>query len=82
MVLVAISTLPGMPALPTLLIALLAAASYFYGRRALKRKAQKTEHAVEEKDQDPYQVYDVEALDVELGAALAGACRRDAGSIG
>jgi flagellar biosynthesis protein FlhA len=70
-VFVGIAMFPGMPTLPPLVIALLAGASYFYGRRAAKQTAQDATPDDDEKERDPYEVYDVEALDVELGAALA-----------
>jgi flagellar biosynthesis protein FlhA len=70
-VLVGIALLPGMPVLPPLLIALLVAVTYFYGRRASRAAAQPSASAAEKPEQDPYEVYDVEALDVELGAVLA-----------
>jgi flagellar biosynthesis protein FlhA len=70
-VLVGIAMLPGMPILPPLLIALLMAAIYISVRRAVKKPVQETASAEQQGDNDPYEVYDIEALDVELGAALA-----------
>jgi flagellar biosynthesis protein FlhA len=70
-VLVGVAMLPGMPVLPPLLVSALVAISYFYGRRALAKPAQDSAPAAESADQDPYSVYDTEALDVELGAALS-----------
>lgn len=80
-VMVGVAMLPGMPVLPPLLIAALAALSYIYGRRgstrhktgeALNRRAAENglPQAADEQDKDPYAVYDIEALDIELGAAL------------
>src|SRR5213075_66365 len=50
--LVGIAMLPGMPVLPPLLIALLVAISYFYGRRAVKAAAQESAPATDNADED------------------------------
>ena len=79
-VLVGVSMLPGMPALPPLLISALVAVAWFYGRRTLS-KPDASATAVKETDQDPYAVYDIEALDVEIGAALAKAVGGEQGQL-
>lgn len=71
--LIGIATMPGMPVTPPLLIGFFAGLSYFYSRRARLRRAAgsaTTEPKIEQEN-DPYAVYDVEALEVEFGAVLA-----------
>jgi flagellar biosynthesis protein FlhA len=72
-VLLGIAVLPGMPVMPPLLIALFAGIAYHYSRRAQKQRGQAdaAEQTPADKTSDPYAVYDVEALQVELGSALA-----------
>jgi flagellar biosynthesis protein FlhA len=70
--LLGIAALPGMPVLPPLLIAGLTGLAYFYGRRAKQSDAARASKPKDEqRSADPYAVYDVEALEVELGSALA-----------
>jgi flagellar biosynthesis protein FlhA len=72
-VLVGVALLPGMPVMPPLVIAGLAALSYIYGRRASighNTDAAKAKASAALQDEDPYAVYEIEALDIELGAAL------------
>jgi len=71
-VLIAVAALPGMPALPPLLITVLVAMAYFYSRRRSGRPDKEEPSQPQEKrgEPDPYGVYDVPALEVELGAAL------------
>jgi flagellar biosynthesis protein FlhA len=72
--LLGITFLPGMPVLPPLAIAALMGVALFYSRRARAKASEAaTGGPVEDaaKDADPYAIYDVEALEVELGAALA-----------
>jgi len=71
--LLGIALLPGMPAAPPLLIAACVVAAYYYGRKAVPN-ADASEPATqntEPKSNDPYAIYDVHALEVEMGAALA-----------
>lgn len=74
-VVLGIAVLPGMPVIPPLLIALCAGLAYHYSRRAQMQRGQtdaSTQSQAEKaNDDDPYAVYDVEALEVELGSALA-----------
>ncbi|HKU13567.1 MAG TPA: flagellar biosynthesis protein FlhA [Steroidobacteraceae bacterium] len=73
-VLAGIALLPGMPVIPPLMLALLTALAYYFGRRAEQGRAKETGEQQEkqaDKQSDPYSVYDVEALEVELGSALA-----------
>jgi flagellar biosynthesis protein FlhA len=71
-VLVGVALLPGMPVLPPLLLALLAVLAYYYSRRAkMEGQQTATQDVQEQQGNDPYAVFDVEALEVELGAALA-----------
>jgi flagellar biosynthesis protein FlhA len=72
LVLFGVALLPGMPPMPPLLLALFAALIYAYGWKASKRAKQADESAQTTKDEkDPYGIYEVEALEVELGATLA-----------
>ena len=69
-VLIAMAAMPGMPVVPPLAIALAVGLGYYYTRRA------RTEPPVSAPDKtakepDPYAVYDLAAVEVELGAALA-----------
>jgi flagellar biosynthesis protein FlhA len=70
-VLLGIAVLPGMPVLPPLAIAGLVALTYIYLRRAERSKETPREPAQATQEQDHYAVYDLEALEVELGAGLA-----------
>lgn len=74
LVLLGIAALPGMPALPAMIIVALLAAAYFRGRSAVAEPIPTATTDVQEAVQnksDPYAVFDVEALVVELGAELA-----------
>jgi flagellar biosynthesis protein FlhA len=70
--LLGIAMLPGMPVMPPVLIATCALLFFYYSRR---RSQQVQQQQAAEPDQpeetDPYAVYDIEALDVELGNVLA-----------
>ncbi|MCW7540884.1 flagellar biosynthesis protein FlhA [Aquabacterium sp. A7-Y] len=73
-VLLGIGLLPGMPLVPVLAIAAGVAAAYFLARNAKAAKAEaKPDDAAQDKlgADDPYAVYDVEPVEVELGSALA-----------
>jgi flagellar biosynthesis protein FlhA len=71
-VVVGISALPGIPVLPALLIVALLGLAYAYSRGESSRKtAPESQAAADKADPSPYAVYDVEALVVELGSALA-----------
>jgi flagellar biosynthesis protein FlhA len=73
-VLVGVALLPGMPAIAPITMAACAVAAYFYTTRAARAKQRAAPADVREdkpQDSDPYAVYDVEALDVELGTVLA-----------
>ncbi len=71
-VLFGVALLPGMPVAPPLVIAVLALLSYYMGRRALAKPGQDVATEAKKEDEtNPYAVYDVEALEVEMGAALA-----------
>jgi flagellar biosynthesis protein FlhA len=73
-VLLGVAMLPGMPVIPPLLLAVGVAIAYFYSQRALRSKQSLSEPASSQKETgetDLYSVYDIEALDVELGAVLA-----------
>jgi flagellar biosynthesis protein FlhA len=66
-----IALLPGMPALPALAIVAVLAVAAWRGRAAARVEAQ-APATVGAAARDPYAVYDIEALEVELGVALAG----------
>lgn len=70
-VLLGIATLPGMPVVPPLLIALLVGLAYYYSRRAPRQPDRTAVEPNKTREQDPYAVYDVQPLEVELGTALA-----------
>lgn len=74
-VVLALGTLPGIPLLPTLLIALAIGAAWMLSRgRApdtAARKAAEVKEATEAKDGDPYAVFDIEAIEVEMGRTVA-----------
>ncbi len=71
-VLAGVALLPGMPVVPPLSIALGAGVAYYFSRRARAPRApDAAQDPGKEAQEDPYQVYDVQALDVDLGAALA-----------
>jgi flagellar biosynthesis protein FlhA len=70
-VMLGVGFLPGMPLLPVVLISSAIALVYLVRRKA---SAASAEVGTEEKDvekADPYAVYDLEAVEVEMGAALA-----------
>jgi flagellar biosynthesis protein FlhA len=71
-----VAVLPGMPVLPPLTLACCAALACYYVSRAAKTKSSDARTGKEPADTgaaaaDPYGVYDVEPLEVELGARLA-----------
>jgi flagellar biosynthesis protein FlhA len=72
-VLLGVSTLPGIPFWPTLLITIVVAAAYLASRSRALAAAAPTEDAKasSKQDDDPYSVFDVEALDVEMGRTIA-----------
>lgn len=70
-VLVGIAALPGMPVLAPLLVAAAAGLAYYSSRRTAQEKQPATPATVSEDDADPYAVYDVHAIEVELGPAVA-----------
>ena len=70
-VLSGVAMMPGMPVLPPLVIACLAGAIYYYGRRAKPAEDVQNIELKKDKAHDPYAIYDVQALEVELGTALA-----------
>jgi flagellar biosynthesis protein FlhA len=71
-VLLGVAILPGMPVMPPLIVGLVAGLVFYHGRRA-KTVDRPNEAKPSEQSQtdDPYAVYAVDALQVELGAALA-----------
>lgn len=70
--LLGVALLPGMPVAPPLTVAVALSLTFYYGRRARLRQEQtQAAQPIEEKASDPYAVYSVQALEVELGAALA-----------
>jgi flagellar biosynthesis protein FlhA len=73
-VVLSLGALPGIPLWPVLLVAALGGISYFLARSKAPAQALKTDEAVAKADdptQDPYKVYDLEPIEVELGRALA-----------
>ncbi|WKB51645.1 flagellar biosynthesis protein FlhA [Eleftheria terrae] len=76
-VLLGVGLLPGMPLVPVLALAAGVGVAYFLARqaKAASPEAQQAEADKASKEQaaadDPYAVYDVEPVEVELGAALA-----------
>jgi len=70
-VLTGVATLPGMPAMPPLTIALLVGLAYYYSRRARTVPSQTEAQSGKEAEQDPYDVYNLQAVEVEMGTALS-----------
>jgi flagellar biosynthesis protein FlhA len=71
-VLVGVAALPGMPVVPPLVIAACLGVAHHYSRRRQQDGAAPSAPPVEAgKADDPYAVYDVPALEVEIGGALA-----------
>jgi flagellar biosynthesis protein FlhA len=70
-VLFGIAMMPGMPVLPPLMIALLVGTTYYYGRRAKPDHGAGDAEPKRDQAHDPYAIYDVQAMEVELGTALA-----------
>ncbi|MET0534885.1 MAG: flagellar biosynthesis protein FlhA, partial [Steroidobacter sp.] len=70
-VMVGVALLPGMPVMPPLLIAVGAIISFYYSRRLLRQEPPPATATAKSDADDPYAVYDIEAIEVELGAALA-----------
>jgi len=72
-VLLGLGTLPGIPFWPTLAITVAVAAAYFASRsQARSATAPKPDEKSSSKpDDDPYSVFDVEAVDVEMGRTIA-----------
>jgi flagellar biosynthesis protein FlhA len=74
-VMVALAVLPGIPAWPALVIAAGAAATLYWGRARAAAAAEETndpEPLASAGVDDPYAVFDLQALEVELGVGLAG----------
>jgi len=69
-VLLGIAMLPGMPVLPPLLIAMFAIVGYYYTRRAVSERDKPAPEPAKDAQQDPYGVYNVQALEIEMGLAL------------
>jgi len=71
-VLLGMAMLPGMPVLPPVLIAIFATAGYYYTRRNIReRNAAAPEPEARDAQQDPYSVYNVQPLEVEMGTVLS-----------
>jgi len=70
-VLLGIAMLPGMPVLPPLLIAMFAIVGYYYTRRAVSERDKPAPEPAKDAQQDPYGVYNVQALEIEMGLALS-----------
>ncbi len=70
-VLLGIATLPGMPVLPPLVIALLATVGYYYTRRAKNERDKPAPEPAKDALEDPYTVYNVQPLEIEMGLALS-----------
>jgi flagellar biosynthesis protein FlhA len=70
-VLLGIATMPGMPVLPPLLIAAMVGLAYYHSRRVSQEPGQVAVEPQKTREQDPYAVFDVQAVEVEFGAALA-----------
>lgn len=71
-VLLGIAALPGMPVLPPLVIAACLGVAYHYSRRRQKEVATPAAAPTRpDMTDDPYAVYDVQALEVELGGMVA-----------
>ncbi len=71
LMLLGIAMMPGMPVMPPLAIALFVGLAFYYSRQASAKKDEAAPPAEKDEKTDPYAVYDVQALEVELGAALA-----------
>jgi flagellar biosynthesis protein FlhA len=73
-VILAVGFLPGIPLLPALGIAAAVAVAYLFSRARAKGAQQAdagTAGGTDAGSADPYAVYDVEAIDVEMGRAIA-----------
>src|SRR5262249_14939980 len=71
-VLLGIAMLPGMPMLPPMLIAMLATVGYYYTRRIIRERDKPApEPATGDAQQDPYSVYNVQPLEIEIGVVLS-----------
>jgi flagellar biosynthesis protein FlhA len=72
-VVLGVGLLPGIPLWPVLLIATLVGTSYFFARKAqpIPGPLATPAAASDEAKDDPYQVYDLEPIEVELGRSLA-----------
>jgi flagellar biosynthesis protein FlhA len=71
--LIGIATMPGMPVFPPLAIATLVGIAYYYSRRvtSAQNKEATTVEPDKDKPQDPYAIYDLQALEIEMGVTLA-----------
>ena len=75
-VLVGLAFLPGMPAAPPLVISGMVAMAYLYVRRRhdeepTRQTAAKDPKELADKGTDAYSIYDLQALEVEMGVALS-----------
>lgn len=70
-VMLGVGFLPGMPILPVALIGGLISFIWFIRRRPVANPEIKPAEDAIDKPADPYAVYDLEAVEVEMGAALA-----------
>jgi flagellar biosynthesis protein FlhA len=71
-VLLGVAFLPGIPLAPTLVIAAGVGAAFLFSRSKAKAAAEPAGAAKETKDSDdPYAVFDVQAIDVEMGRTIA-----------
>ncbi len=72
-VVLGLGLLPGIPLLPSLFIALAVAAGWLVSRRGQRDGADpgKADSQDDRKESDPYAVFDVEAIDVEMGRVVA-----------
>jgi flagellar biosynthesis protein FlhA len=72
LVLLGVGTLPGIPLLPALALAVLAALAWAFSRKRQAQDAVKPQEQAEDASRDdPYAVFDVEAIDVEMGRGIA-----------
>jgi flagellar biosynthesis protein FlhA len=71
-VLLGVAFLPGIPLAPTLVIAAGVGAAFLFSRGKAKAAAEPASTAKETKESDdPYAVFDVQAIDVEMGRTIA-----------
>jgi flagellar biosynthesis protein FlhA len=79
--LLAVALLPGMPIVPPTALALLAGFIYLRARRSHERRRENEQLQPERKPADPYAIYNLQALEVELGAAIGRHVNGSQGSL-